>query len=283
MDWQLDDPDHRPSYLRAMLGSPLNVNLGMGALALGGLLALPLGLTGFALPMLAFAAGEAIAAMFIPSSPTFRHKVDRRFRESRREQAIAYLSEEINKRRPDNDARWRVYERLRERIHSLRQMARHRRSVVNERDLERLEDARLDFLGLWLAELSMQERQGSVNEAAVAARIEELDRRLAGEPADRRSLEKARGDLEELLLRHQRLASRKVAVEAALLALPDAVEEIYHAMVTLPASGEGGAKLQEAIERLRLEQELESTFDAELRTILPNTLARPQSQAQGSR
>lgn len=278
LDWRQRDPDERPSYLWEMLSSPLNINLGMGALAAGGLLALPFGLAGFILPVLAFGAGEAIASMFIPSSPTFRDRVDRKHRQARRDQAIAHLREEIDRRCTPNDPRWRIYERLIDRIHSLRQMARHRRSVINERDMERLDDACLDFLGLWLAELSMRERQGSVNEDQVAKRIQELDQRLAGTPADRRSLEKARGDLEELLLRHQRLASRKVAVEAALLALPDAVEEIYHAMVTLPASGEGGARLQEAIERLRLEQELEQTFEHELRPILPQADVRALQQ-----
>lgn len=274
-----DDPDARPSYLGAMLASPTNINLGMGALALGGLLALPFGLAGFVLPVLAFGAGEAIAAMFIPASPTFRDRVDRKHRAARRERALDHLRSEINKRSRDNDPRWGVHDRLRERIASLREMARHRRSVVTERDLDKLEDASLDYLGLWLADLSMRERQGAVDEAAVQRRIEELDQRLAGQPADRRSLERARHDLEELLVRHQRMASRKVAVEAALLALPDAVEEIYHAMVTLPASGEGGARLQEAIERLRLEQELESTFDSELGSILPRAEVRLLGQA----
>ncbi len=275
-----DDPDYRPSYLWEMLSSPTNINLAMGTLALGAFLALPWGLPGFVLPVLAFAAGEAIASMFIPSSPTFRHRVDRKYREARRAKAIEHLIEEIHKRCSSKHPRWRIYERLRERISSLREMARHRRSVVTERDMDKLEDACLDFLGLWLAELSMAERQRAVDEKAVMDRVEELDERLAGDSADKRSLQKARNDLEQLLIRHQRLASRKLAVEAALLALPDAVEEIYHAMVTLPASGEGGAKLQEAIERLRLEQELESTFDDELRGILPQADARMLSSAR---
>ena len=91
---------------------------------------------------------------------------------------------------------------------------------------------------------------------------------------DARSLQKARADLEELLVRHRRLASRKSSVEAALLSLPDAVEEIYHAVVTSPTSGEGGTRLQEALERLRLEEELESSYGAEISDILPQKAQR---------
>lgn len=280
MDRGESAPDEQPSYLWEMLSSPLNINLGMGALAMGGLLALPLGLPGLLLPFLVFGAGEAIASMFVPASPTFRARVDRKYRQRRREQVLGHLREEIQKRCSDNDPRWRIFERLRERIDSLSEMARHRRSVITQRDMDKLEDARLDFLGLWLAELSMRERQGAVDGKAVAKRIAELDERLGGQPPDRRSLEKARADLEELLLRHERLASRKVAVEAALLALPDAVEEIYHAMVTLPASGDGGSRLQEAIDRLRLEQELENTYGAELRGIMPPADSRILSQVR---
>lgn len=277
---ELLPPDQRPSYLKEMLLHPLNINLGMGALALGGLLALPLGLPGFVLPVLGFAAGEAIAAMFIPASARFRHAVDTKYRKTRRFHALEHLRQEIFKRTGPDHPRWRIYARLCERIASLREMARHRRSVVTERDMEKLEDATLDYLGLWLADLSMAERQRAVDEKQIRRQLEDLDRRLQGHSADKRSLAKARSDLEELLVRHERLASRKLAVEAALLALPDAVEEIYHAMVTLPASGEDGAKLQEAIERLRLEQELEATYDSEVRALLPQAQARAVSQAK---
>ena len=88
----------------------------------------------------------------------------------------------------------------------------------------------------------------------------------------------ARGDLEELLLRHRRLASRKAAVEAALLSLPDAVEEIYQAIITNSSAAEGGARLTEAIERLRLEEELESSYGAEIQNIV-----RPEAAAARAR
>jgi len=268
------DEEDAPSYLWEMLTSPLNIHIGLITLATSTFLSIPWGLPGAALPLLAFAAGETIAAMFIPSSSLFRNRVDRAFRKQRRERAVAHLSREIERRVVVDHPHWQVWRRMRERVDSLREIGKHRRSPLAERDIERIEDSGLDFLGLWLAELSMIERRDAVDERAIQQRIADLGKRIEGGAADSRSLRKARADLEELLLRHQRIASRLVAVEAALLSLPDAVEEIYHAVVTTPASGEGGTRLQEAIDRLRLEEELESSYGAEVREIVPKSASR---------
>lgn len=257
-----------------MLTHPININLGLLSAAAATFLSIPFGLAGFTLPLLAFGAGDAIASMFIPSSATFRNKVDRKWKLRRRLAATEHLQREIARRAPDRDPRWDVHARLRERIESLGEMIRHRQSGIAERDIDRLEDASVDYLGLWLADLSMVERQKQVDENQIEKRIAELGQRIESGAADARSLQKARSDLEELLIRHRRLASRKAAVEAAILSLPDAVEEIYHAVVTTPTAGEGGARLQEAIDRLRLEEELESSYGAEIRELLPQKAAR---------
>ena len=268
------EPEEPPSYLWAMLTHPININLGLLTGAAATFLSIPFGLAGFALPLLAFGAGEAIASMFIPSSATFRNNVDRKWKLRRRQLATEHLQREIARRARERDPRWEVHARLRERIESLGEMIRHRQSGIAERDIDRLEDASVDYLGLWLADLSMVERQAQVDEAQIEKRIAELGQRIESGAADARSLQKARSDLEELLIRHRRLASRKAAVEAAMLSLPDAVEEIYHAVVTTPTAGEGGARLQEAIDRLRLEEELESSYGAEIRELLPQKAAR---------
>ncbi|MBX3692182.1 hypothetical protein [Dokdonella sp.] len=271
--WSKDEED-QPSYLGALLTSPLNIHIGLGTLAAGVLLSIPFGLPGIALPLLAFGAGEALAATFIATSVRFRERVDREFRTRRRDRATAHLYDQISRRVVADHPRWNIWKRMRERVASLREIGQHKRSPLGERDLERIEDSGLDFLGLWLAELSMQERRNAVDEVAIERRIADLGQRIDAGASDTKSLRKARGDLEELLLRHRRLASRHAAAEAALLSLPDAVEEIYHAVVTAPASGGGGTRLQEAVERLRLEEELESSYGAELREIAPQAASR---------
>lgn len=273
------DPDfnrgagEQPSYLKAMLFSPINITLGAGVLATAAFLSIPFGLPGLVLPLLAFGAGEAIASMFIPASATFRARVNQAHKIKRRAAAEHHLRAEILQRSSTEDRRWKIYGALRERVASLRTMGAHHRSAVSERDLEKIEDTGLDFLGLWLAELSMRERQRSVDEADLERRVAGLSTRIEAGAEDERSLRKARSDLEELLLRHRRLASRKAAVEAALLSLPDAVEEIYQAVITQGSSNGGGARMTEAIERLRLEEELESTYGQEISAIIQTPVA----------
>jgi hypothetical protein len=272
--WNRGTEQEQPSYLWAMLTAPLNINLFLATLAGSTFLSIPYGAPGAILPLLAFAAGEAIASMFIPASSTFREKVDRKLKLKRREAAAMHLRGEIARRCTEHDARWETYRNLQERVRSLREMGSHRRSALGEREIERIEDTAIDYLGLWLAELSMDERQDSVNERDIERRIADVTQRIEKGAEDSRSLRKAKGDLEELLLRHRRLASRKAAVEAALLSLPDAVEEIYQAIITGASAAEGGARLTDAIERLRLEEELESSYGAEIQSIVQPAAAR---------
>jgi hypothetical protein len=69
-------------------------------------------------------------------------------------------------------------------------------------------------------------------------------------------------------------------VEAALLSLPDAVEEIYQAVITTSsAAADGSARLTDAIERLRLEEELETSYGEEIREIVPSAAPRPVAAA----
>lgn len=270
--------DGKPSYLRAMLTSPANINLGLISVISATALSFPFGLAGAALPLIAFGAGEAIAALFLPSSSTFRARVDRRHRARMRAGRIAHLSEEIAVRVGPEHRNWTTHERIRGRIESLAELIRHRASSLAESDLERLQDASSDYLGLWLSELSMRERIESTDLPGLQRRSAELARRIeAGDP-DRRSLVKAKADIDELIQRHRRLASRKAAVDAALLSLPDTVEEIYHAMIATPSAGDVRSQLQSAIERLRLEEELEDTYTAELDQVLPGRAARRLAQ-----
>lgn len=272
-DWNREGDDE-PSYLGAMLSSPLNINLGLTALATSTFLAIPFGLAGAILPMLLFAAGESIAAMFVPSSSLFRNKVNRAFRQKRRNNATEHLYREISRRVSAEDANWKIWQRICERIESLREIGGNRGNSLTDEDIERIADSSLDFLGLWLAEKSIIERRESVDESAIERRIEDLGKRIDKGAADTASLRKARSDLEELLLRHRRIESRLAAVEAAMLSLPDALEEIYQTVVAMPSASEGGTRLQEAIDRLRLERELESSYSEEVSELVPKSASR---------
>ncbi len=78
-----------PSYLREMLASQGNVYALLVSLAAGALLSIPFGFGVGAIPLIAFAAGETIAAMYGPASITFRERVDRRYRDAARQASRA--------------------------------------------------------------------------------------------------------------------------------------------------------------------------------------------------
>ena len=49
-----------------------------------------------------------------------------------------------------------------------------------------------------------------------------------------------------------------------MIGLPDAVEEIYTAAITSPTAGDVASRLQEAVDRLHIDEELDSKLDAEM-------------------
>jgi hypothetical protein len=259
-----------PSYLKEMLFSQTNINTFLGTLAASAFLAVPFGWAGVALPLVFFTAGEMIAALFVPSSSSFRHAVDRKHRLRRRDAAHKHVREEIARRFDGTHPNWSVFQRMQQRAISLREMLKFRGStVISEREVERMEDAAFDFLSLWLASISIHERLASLKKADLDRRLETLERESrevgSGSGAgDRGSFDRAKADLQELVVRRERLISRRAAVDAAILALPDAVEEIYQSAITAPIAGDVERRLQDAVDRLNIEAELEQSAREEL-------------------
>ena len=272
-----------PSYLKEMLFSQTNTNIFLGTLAGAALLAIPFGWAGVALPLIFFAAGELIASLFIPSSASFRHAVDRKYRLRRRQAAQAHVRAEITRRADESHPNWNVFERMLQRAGSLREMLKFRgTTAISEREVERMEDAAFDFLSLWLASLSIQERLGSLIKADLDKRLERVDHAADNQDspgADRASFDRAKADLQELIARRQRLISRRAAVDAAILALPDAVEEIYQSAITAPIAGDVERRLQDAVDRLNIEAQLEQSFNDELGDLPTKVGRRVASQA----
>ncbi|MGB0128079.1 MAG: hypothetical protein WBP72_10600, partial [Rhodocyclaceae bacterium] len=189
-------PANEPSYLREMLTSQTNVYALLGSVAAGLVLSIPFGFGLGAIPLVVFGAGEAIAAMFVPSSATFRAKVDRRFREQAREGMRAHLEEEIRKRVGNRNASrgsMAAYGRMVDRVASMYRIAEDRRTQLSVRDVERLDDATLDYLSVWLAILVIDDRSAAVDLREIERRLETIDRDLGEAKAgmDLRQLQKA--------------------------------------------------------------------------------------------
>jgi hypothetical protein len=85
---------------------------------------------------------------------------------------------------------------------------------------------------------------------------------------ERRRLEKARVDLERILTRRKTLWGRATEVEAKMLAMTDTLEEVYQRVITNPNSDDATNQLQDALERMKVEEEIDMAVDAELDTLL---------------
>lgn len=261
--WHRGLDEDKPSYLKEMLLTQTNINVGLATLAGAAVAAIPLGLAGAAIPLVIWGAGEAIASMFVPSSQTFRNLVDQRHRAKKRAAFVEHLRTQIDQLTHRNHDHWGVYQRMLDRAESIKDLRKHRKDVISDRDLERLEDAALDFLSLWLTQLSIKDRLDSLGASGINKQLYALEEKLKRSPDDL-SLRKAKADLDELVRRSERLSRRKTVVDTAMLALPDAVEEIYHAAITSPTAGNVATRLQEAVDRLHIEEELDHKLDAEL-------------------
>jgi len=267
-------------YLKEMLTHPANVYTGLGAIAGAAVLSIPFGVGVAALPILGFVAGESIAALFVPSHPKFRARVDKKDREKARAEVREHLENEI-RARTGTEARkdWSTYERMRERLASLEKVAAKRDTALTTHDLEKLDDVTLNYLSLWLARLVMSERRFAVDERELKKRLDTVNRQLDQpiEAGERSRLVKARDDLERMQTTRESLKAREAAHDATMLSLADAYEEVYQSIVTRPTNPEVGRQLQEAVDRMRFEENLEAEIDSEIGNIMsgPRVPARP--------
>jgi len=259
------------SYLKEMLTDQRNVYAALSSVAAGTLLSIPFGLGAGLLPVLGYAAGTTIAALFVPGSDKFRRKVDRRRALEQREATRGHLIEEIEKRVGSEHALWGVYRRMLDRRDALRKVAGERESALQDEDVDRLDDATVDFLGLWLGRIAIQERNESFGERELTRRIEQIERQLEGikDEADRRRLLKAKAELEALVRRRQEMRTRDAAAEAQMLSMADTFDEVYQRVMANPTSSENvSVELQSAVERMNIEEELDYIIQEEVDTML---------------
>jgi len=258
------------NYLGEMLKHRYSVNSGLVSVAACLAMAIPFG--GLALlPIVTYGAGLAIASLFIPGSASFRMNVDRRKRVEQREAARKHLREEIEKRVGIEHPYWKVYARMLERRDSLRKVAGDNESAVTDDDVDALDDATIDYLGLWLARIAIHERSTAFDERSVATRITDIDGQLESvtEGADKRRLQKAKRELQDLLKRREEMRTREAAMEASMLSMADTFDEVFQRVMENPTSRDQvAAELKVAVERMNAEEELDYVLEDEVEALL---------------
>lgn len=253
------------SYLRAWLTSQPNVMTVLGGGLAAAVASVPAGGAGAIGALVVLAAVQVLTALVIPDLPSFRSKVDRDARHAAIDHRRAQLQHELfllhgGLERVSGMAMWQKYQVIVERAAVLYRIAGEEQSQLSYDDAERVDKASVDYLAMWLAEVTIKERLRSGEEATVDRRLREAERALAEvEESDPRfrHLKMAHDDYLAIKLRHDRLAARRMSIEAALVSLPDQVEEIYQMVVASPYSSVLGSKLGESLSRLQLEEDIE--------------------------
>ena len=256
-------PNDKPSYLGAFLRHPANRNAMLGAALLAVAASFPLGLSGVALVGILALGAETLAALLVPSLPSFRAAVDRAQRFDGRVERKNQLIAEI---RQLGDSRvLSTYQHMWTRVQALYQTVRQQRTNLSQQDVEKLEDMTLDYLGLCAVNLSLKQRKdhASVETAERGIATVQAQLKRSDLPEDEaRQLRSALAQYEDTLQRSRRLAVRRSALEATLVALPEKLEEVYQLAITSPYSTDMGGKLEESLSRLRIAEEVAAEFES---------------------
>ena len=261
----MKQPPKPVSYLRAWLTSQTNVMTLLGGGLAAAIASIPAGGVGAIGALVVLAAVQALTALVIPDLPVFRSRVDRSARRVGIDQRRAQLQQELFQlhdglERVSGMAMWQKYQTIVERATVLYRIAGEEQSQLSYDDAERVDKASVDFLALWLAEATIQERIRSGEAATLDHRLREAEKMIAEVEQDDpryRLLKMARDDYIASKQRHDKLQARLMSIDAALVSLPDQVEEIYQMVVASPYSTVLGSRLGESLSRLELEEDIE--------------------------
>jgi ABC-type transporter Mla MlaB component len=261
----MKQPPKSVSYLRAWLTSQSNVMTLLGGGLAAAVASIPAGGAGALGALVVLGAVQTLLALVIPDLPSFRSKIERQARRASIDQRRAQLQQELfnlhgGMERVMGMAMWQKYQTIVERSSVLYRIAGEAQSQLSYDDAERVDKASVDYLAMWLAQVTIQERLRSGEEATLDRRLREAERSLdqvdENDPRHRH-LKMARDDYAAIKLRHDKLVARRMSIEAALVSLPDQVEEIYQMVVASPYSSVLGSKLGESLSRLQLEEDIE--------------------------
>jgi len=122
------------------------------------------------------------------------------------EALIQQLRHQIDDAVSQAHANWSVFERLRERAHTLQELHSVRGDCsVSERDVERVTDASVQFLANWLIAINIEARLKTLNRKDLESRRNEISGRLEEDPGNS-SLKRALSDIEAVTLLANNLA-----------------------------------------------------------------------------
>jgi Asp-tRNA(Asn)/Glu-tRNA(Gln) amidotransferase A subunit family amidase len=275
--------EEKTNYLAEVIGHPASMSGAMASVTTAAVLSVASGFGLAAVPVIFYMATTSIAALFLPSSPVFRAWIDKRKRGERREVQREELTQRIarvlDQPRGRDDAFWRevreygnTYQRMRDRLSAITELVKSKNAVMSHFDLERLDDATVDFLRLVYARVTLRERMEAQDARDIERKLDLVARQAeeAATPSEKKKLESAAADLQRLLDRRRALPARDASTSAQLLTMSEAFEDLYHQLSSAGATVgtvDLGEFLHETTEKLRFEEEVDLEVDAELAAI----------------
>ena len=243
-------------YWWAFLKHPYNKLALLGLLTTAVLLSLPWGGDGFGVGMLALAAIQMVGLATVPGLPTFQARVDAQDRQRARQSRRDALLLEVKAQ--GGSAHLRGYEQMCARVASLYRTAGNASTALSTREVERLDDLTVDYLRMCVSDAVARGSDKAELTAGVERKLRDVKSRLAAGGLgrdDEQQLLRAQADYEEALVRHNRMASRRSALEASLVSMPVRMEEVHQMVMTSPQAGNLSQLLEESVAKLRLAEE----------------------------
>lgn len=252
----------KPSYLGAFLRHPANRTALLAAGVVAIFASIPLGFAGLALVGTLALGTEILAALMVPSLPSFKAWVDREAHHQTLSARRKLLIDELRDR--GESQALATYQHMWERVQALYQTAGDRQTTLTRQDVEKLDTLTVDYLALSAVNASLRRRKESISEDQVNRRMANVDTQLRN-PAlgdeEARQLRATLAEYTEVLNRSRRLTVRRSALEATLVAMPDKMEEVYQLVITSPYATDMGSKLEDSLSRLRIAEEVAAEFD----------------------
>ncbi|MDO9438336.1 hypothetical protein [Hydrogenophaga sp.] len=275
----------QPSYLGAFLRHPINRTALLAAGVVAIFASIPMGLSGLLLVGTLALGTEILAALTVPSLPSFKAWVDREALHQTLNQRRNLLISELQER--GESQALATYQQMWERVQALYQTVGDRRTTLTRPDVEKLEMLTVDYLGLSAVNASLRRRKDQISEDQVNRRIASVEAQLRNASLgddEARQLKATLNEYTEVLNRSRRLAVRRSALEATLVSMPDKMEEVYQLVITSPYGTDMGSKLEDSLARLRIAEEVAAEFDdTDLAAFsIPGTRASPSVAASAA-
>ncbi|MES2356475.1 MAG: hypothetical protein V4568_19150 [Pseudomonadota bacterium] len=223
---------------------------------------IPYGWTGIGVVTVTTLGLEILASLIVPDLPAFRSSVNDEHNSQVRAERQSRLLRELEQR-GDKKALG-IYEQMRARVGALYETAGRVDTDLSLHDVDKLADLTVDYLNLCVVNLSLKERKDQVSEEDIREQISALQAQLSGStlaPDEERQVQSILAEYVEASNRSRRLAIRRNALEAALISMPDKIEEVYQLVMASPFSSEMGNKVEESLARLRIAEEVAAEFN----------------------